>query len=129
MVKNRALVRAIASCLLVTVTACTTWQPLSPPAGPTTGLPEQLRLTLHTGETVTLRTPYLEGDSVYVGLTGPAEARRVPVTSVALVEEGHGPSGGVGFLALIGGIALFAAVVTAISASQCDSFPFGCDTP
>ncbi|UCC25377.1 MAG: hypothetical protein JSU98_16885 [Gemmatimonadales bacterium] len=111
-------VRITAACLLVTMAACTTWDPIQMPVGPQAELPRQIRLTLHDGERVVLETPYLEGDSVYVGLVDRAEARRVPVAAVARVEEGQDAPQALKFLAVVGGVVLFLAVVWAASCTE-----------
>jgi hypothetical protein len=77
---------AFAFAALVAVTACTTWQPYQDPAGPVQ-LPSQVRVTLDSGEQLTLRDPYVLGDSLLVGREdreGPLQT--VPLATVQMME-------------------------------------------
>jgi hypothetical protein len=77
---------AVALLTLISVTACTAWQPVRvAPAG--TALPERVRLTLQTGEQVTLWDATLQGDTTVVGREGrDGPVRQYPLGSVRELE-------------------------------------------
>ncbi|MBT8337142.1 MAG: hypothetical protein KJO11_11095 [Gemmatimonadetes bacterium] len=86
--------------------ACAGMQPYDPAADPGARLPERIRLVLHSRERVTLNHPTLNGDSVYVGIDGDSEVRRIPATEVDSIYGGQIPGAGQDLLQLVGGMGL-----------------------
>lgn len=81
--RSRALVGLAA---LVAVTACTTWQPYSGPPGQAQ-LPSQVRVTLVSGEQVTLRDPVVLGDTLLHGLVDrQGQLQEFPMSGIQLLE-------------------------------------------
>jgi ferric-dicitrate binding protein FerR (iron transport regulator) len=101
--------RVVAVLALVSVSACTVWKPI-PAAPPAADLPDQVRVTLETGEQVTLRDASVIGDSLVVGREGKdGPMREYPFRDVRELEAGSRSVGrtvllGVGIVAA--GIAL-----------------------
>ena len=88
------------------LSACVSWDPYQLSPGSAEQLPDRLKLRLESGADVTLRSPYLEGDSVVAGRSGGAELQRVPLSAVVSLESGKGPNVGaaVGILGLTVGL-------------------------
>ena len=81
-------IRITGACLLVTMSACTTWKPYT--LQPDVELPSRVRLHLISGERVDVTSGVLEGDTAFVwrmGREGPL--RKTPLRLVASMEEAH----------------------------------------
>jgi hypothetical protein len=78
----------VAFVALVSLTACTTWEPYT--LQPDVELPSRVRLHLISGERVDVTSGILEGDTAFVwrmGREGPL--RKTPLRLVASMEEPH----------------------------------------
>jgi hypothetical protein len=91
-------VRITAACLLVTMSACTTWQPY--PLEGSGELPRPVRVTTTSDEVVVLYsarlTQVVDGDSIVWGRlrrTGQAPVHRVPLREVVSLEVAHRSAG------------------------------------
>jgi hypothetical protein len=94
----------VALVVLVSLTACTVWQPYAVVA-PNAALPERVRLTLDTGEEVKLQDAFLDGDTLVVGRQREGEPmREFPLRNVSALEVGS---------VSVSRSVLFGAVVTA----------------
>ena len=118
MLRRTALTRGVAFCLVVFMAACSTWRPYTLPSPPQTELPGRVRLTLQGGGMVTLTDPYLEGDSVWAGLTGPTSMLRVPASRVAGIEASEAPGEGAKVLGFLSSVVLVAAVAAGVGMSR-----------
>ncbi len=113
--------RVIAALLLVLVTACHSWQPItvSPQRLITEDQPSSVRVTLMNGETVTVENATVRNDSI-VGATDAAGG--VASLDVQLLEVQHfsvGKTIELGF-GIAAGLAAVAAVVILIACSGGD---------
>jgi len=111
--------RVIAALLLVLLTACHSWQPttVSPQGWTPEERPSSVRVTLVTGETVTIENPTVRNDSI-VGATGLGVASR-DVRLFQVQRFSGGKTVGLG-LGIAAGLAAVAAVVILIACSGGD---------
>ena len=78
--------RTLTLTILLLQTACATWKPVVPGIEP---LPDRVRVTT-TSDTLELRGPVIEADSVLLGtavIGGSEEPVRLPLTGLLLMEE------------------------------------------
>ena len=106
--------RVIAALLLVLLTACHTWRPIT--ASPQGWIPEErpssVRATLATGRVITVEDPAMRNDSI-VGATNWAGVTGVALRDLRLLEARHSNiagSIGLGLLVSVGALFLAAAV-------------------
>lgn len=77
----------VAFLAIISVSACTAWQPYMPRSG--VEPPTKVRVHLTTGETVTLLSPVMEGDSALVGHVESTDSLgTVPLRLVRDLEQG-----------------------------------------
>ena len=111
MYRTTALTRCLALCLVVSMAACTTWQPYTlPPDG---SLPTRLRLESHDGEQVIVRRPTLEGDSALVGIAR-RQRHRVLLDQIQGMEHQHTHVVRSVVTGVVLGLALFVVVGSAV---------------
>ncbi len=119
--RNPLARRVIAALLLVLLTACHSWQPttVSPQGWTPEERPSSVRVTLATGETVTVENPTVRNDSI-VGVTDASvgvASRDVRSLEVRRFSVGKTIELGLGIAA---GLAAVAAVVILIACSGGD---------
>lgn len=110
-------IRITAAGLLVTITACTTWQPWMVTRD-RQEFPSRVRVTLDTGERATLDRAELHGDTLAGWTTQRSTDRRppvllkVPLRSVQAIEKEVFSPGRTVLLVVGGGAVIFGALYT-----------------
>jgi hypothetical protein len=101
----------------VLIAACSAWAPIEL-EGPTPAqMPERARVTVESGELITLDRPFLEGDSIIAGFGDDLELLRIPLAQVVSVEAGERMGVGRSVLQVLGGVGLAAAVLVVLGMS------------
>ena len=116
--KKRTQQRFIAALLLVLLTACHTWQPItvSPQGWTPEEQPSSVRVTRTSGEVLTIRDPIVRNGSI-LGYTD-AGVAAAALADVRLIEVRHFSVGKtVGLGVLLAGVA-FAAYIVALCAGD-----------